>query len=63
MNDVERQRWYRGEGEPRFVYMREREEEAFFRFGYMWGSETGDYSGAGVWGVEGDWEGEGMLDD
>lgn len=63
VNDVERQRWYRGEGEPRFVYMREREEEAFFRFGYMWGSETGDYSGAGVWGVEGDWEGEGMLDD
>lgn len=61
VNDVERWRWYRGEGEPGYTYERVEAEKAFFRFGYMSGSETGDYTGAGVWDIGGGWEGEGMV--
>ena len=65
VNDVERWRWYVGEGIPRYTYIRKEEEEedvTFFRFAYMTGSETGDYTGAGVWDVHGAWNDDGMLD-
>ena len=53
VNDVERHRWYYGEGAPEHTFYRHDPlEKEYFRFGYMMGSDTGDYTRAGVW--EGD---------
>ncbi|MCJ1437238.1 hypothetical protein MMC27_006624 [Xylographa pallens] len=58
VNDVERHRWYYGEGEPSYTWSRTQEGglgKEYFRFGYMIGSAAGDYSKAGVWTTEGNW--------
>ena len=53
VNDVERHRWYYGEGRPQYTFYRnDAEETEYFRFGYMMGSSTADYTRAGIW--EGD---------
>ena len=50
VNDVERHRWYYGEGEPEFTFDKyEDVEREYFRFAYMSGSETGDFTKAGTW--------------
>lgn len=54
VNDVERHRWYYGEGDPSHTFYRNDEtEKKYFRFGYMSGSETGDFTRAGVWQTDG----------
>ncbi|KAI4114884.1 MAG: hypothetical protein LQ338_002491 [Usnochroma carphineum] len=57
VDDVERWRWYVGEGEPRKTF--ERQEGGggveYFRFAYMRGSGAADFTGAGVWGRDGGW--------
>lgn len=56
VNDVERHRWYDGEGMDRFTWKRNgRAEREYFRFGYMMGSGAGDYTKAGVWEIDGSW--------
>ncbi|KAL9027945.1 MAG: hypothetical protein Q9196_003611 [Gyalolechia fulgens] len=56
VNDVERFRWYRGEGEPEKTFVRREEREReYFRFAYMKGSGTADFTKAGVWEVDGLW--------
>ena len=56
VNDVERHRWYGGEGEPSFTWDKpDREEDEYFRFAYMMGSSAADYTKAGVWDVSGSW--------
>ena len=56
VNDVERHRWYYGEGAPAHTFSRyEHIEREYFRFAYMKGSETGDYTQAGVWDMDGNW--------
>ena len=56
VNDVERYRWYEGEGVDSFTWeRRHRVEREYFRFGYMTGSGTGDYTKAGVWEIDGSW--------
>lgn len=60
INDVERHRWYRGEGDPSYTWDhtasgRTAPEKHYFRFAYMSGSEAGDYSAAGVWHANGNW--------
>jgi len=53
VNDVERHRWYYGEGDPLHTFDRpEGIDKEYFRFAYMSGSQTEDYTKAGVW--EGD---------
>ena len=54
VNDVERHRWYYGEGQPSFTFHRnDQMEKKYFRFGYMSGSKTGDFTKAGVWEIDG----------
>ena len=54
VNDVERHRWYSGEGEPVYTFVRhEDSEREYFRFGYMSGSSTAEFGKAGVWDVDG----------
>ena len=56
VNDVERHRWYYGEGKPSHTFYRNREgENEYFRFGYMRGSQTGDFTKAGLWDPLGNW--------
>ena len=58
VNDVERHRWYYGEGEPSFTWseqVAEAQGKRYFRFGYMIGSNTADYSKAGIWNPMGNW--------
>jgi hypothetical protein len=58
VNDVERHRWYMGEGSPAYTWSRDdnrTEVKEYFRFGYMIGSATADYSKAGIWDATGDW--------
>ena len=56
VNDVERHRWYYGEGDPLHTFNRyEKLEREYFRFGYMSGSQTADYTKAGLWEVDGVW--------
>ena len=56
VNDVERHRWYFGEGAPSHTFYRHDEtEKEYFRFGYMSGSETADFTKAGVWENDGNW--------
>ena len=58
VNDVERYRWYYGEGEPTFTWSRAGDAlhaKDYFRFGYMEGSSADDYTKAGIWSVNGSW--------
>ena len=56
VNDVERYRWYYGEGTPAHTFDRyDSSENEYFRFAYMRGSETGDYTQAGIWKTDGTW--------
>ena len=56
VNDVERHRWYYGEGDPSFTRERHpKGEKEYFRFAYMLGSGAADYTKAGVWDVDGNW--------
>ena len=61
VNDVERHRWYIGEGEPSYTWeeMHSHREKEYFRFAYMIGSGTADFTKAGVWDVDGKWRGMG----
>lgn len=53
VNDVERHRWYYGEGDPSHTFDKpDGINVDYFRFAYMSGSQTEDYTKAGVW--EGD---------
>ena len=57
INDVERHRWYSGEGGPAYTFHRpeddEMREKQYFRFGYMSGSQTAKFTEAGVWELDG----------
>ncbi|KAI9822669.1 MAG: hypothetical protein M1827_000388 [Pycnora praestabilis] len=56
VNDVERYRGYQGYDDPLFTWGREKEgQREYFRFGYMSGSDTGDYTKAGTWEADGKW--------
>ncbi|KAL9099223.1 MAG: hypothetical protein Q9163_005251 [Psora crenata] len=56
VNDVERLRWYYGEGSPDHTFYRyDGVEREYYRFGYMTGSQTGDYTKAGIWETDGGW--------
>lgn len=56
VNDVERHRWYYGEDYPSHTFYRDSEgDKKYFRFGYMKGSQSGDFTKAGIWSVQGDW--------
>jgi len=55
VNDVERHRWYYGEGGLAHTFYRgDESEKEYFRFGYMSGSETAKFTKAGVWDVDGE---------
>ena len=58
VNDVERHRWYIGEGNNSFTWRAHRHEprhREFFRFAYMRASSSADYTKAGVWESNGTW--------
>ena len=56
VNDVERHKWYWGEGFPGHTFWRlDPTIRDYFRFAFMKGSETGDYTKAGVWEIDGSW--------
>ncbi|KAI9719542.1 MAG: hypothetical protein M1828_006171 [Chrysothrix sp. TS-e1954] len=57
VNDVERYRGYSVDGDLNFTWHRSAPEgdPEYFRFGYMAGTASGDYTKAGVWDAEGDW--------
>ncbi|KAL9629157.1 MAG: hypothetical protein Q9204_005437 [Flavoplaca sp. TL-2023a] len=55
VNDVERHRWYQGEGEPEHTFYRTDHEKEYFRFAYMRGSSTADFTKAGIWEGTGEW--------
>jgi hypothetical protein len=58
VNDVERHRWYIGEGNNSFIwYGKDRIQREFFRFAYMRASSSADYTKAGIWEVNGTWTG------
>jgi len=55
VNDVERHRWYYGEGGLAHTFHRgDESEKEYFRFGYMSGSKTAKFTKAGVWDVDGE---------
>lgn len=61
VNDVERFRTYfdgTDDEEYEFTWTRKRDLDApeYFRFAYMEGSDSGDYTKAGIWTEDGDWE-------
>ena len=56
VNDVERHRWYGGEGESSYTWHRHSpHDNDYFRFAYMEGSQPRDYTKAGVWDMDGNW--------
>ncbi|KAH8592863.1 hypothetical protein B0O99DRAFT_234110 [Bisporella sp. PMI_857] len=60
VNDVERFRGYTDEGLPtdnRFVWSKRTEiaEPQYFRFSYMQGRQSWDYTHAGIWNANGSW--------
>ncbi|KAI4112545.1 MAG: hypothetical protein LQ345_006319 [Seirophora villosa] len=58
VNDVERWRWYIGEGQPVKTFERQEEGEVeYFRFALMRGSGAADFTKAGVWEGDGVWKG------
>ncbi|KAM0435153.1 hypothetical protein ACHAPT_003243 [Fusarium lateritium] len=60
VNDVERFRSYFGDIDQERSFVWERNSTLdlpeYFRFAYMDGSDTGDYTKAGIWTAEGEWE-------
>ena len=57
VNDVERHRWYFGEGAPQVTFDRHIEGiNEYFRFGYLSGSDTADFTRAGTWTADGGWK-------
>ena len=57
VNDVERHRWYVGEGAGEQTFHRRWPgEKTYFRFGFMSGSSAGDYTQAGIWKPDGSWK-------
>lgn len=57
VNDVERFRWYVGEGLPQETFQRFAEgKREYFRFGFMSGSDAADYTKAGIWEADGKWK-------
>lgn len=57
VNDVERHRWYVGEGAGEQTFFRRwPDEKTYFRFGFMSGSSAGDYTRAGIWSADGSWK-------
>jgi hypothetical protein len=58
VNDVERFRSYTDEGsesEKNFTWFRNIREPEYFRFGYMKGGQSFDYTKAGIWDSSGSW--------
>ncbi len=56
INDVERFRWYVGEGEAQETFQRTvTGKNEYFRFGFMSGSDAADYTKAGIWQPDGKW--------
>ena len=56
VNDVERHRWYYGEGRPSHTFQKHSERHPeYFRFGYMSGSSAADFTKAGTWHADGTW--------
>jgi len=60
VNDVERFRGYTDEGfasDKQFTWSKDPEagEPEYFRFAYMQGSSSWDYTKAGIWGADGNW--------
>lgn len=56
VNDVERHKWYRGEGFPGHTFERfDQSVREYFRFAFLRGSGTGDYTKAGTWETDGSW--------
>lgn len=58
VNDVERYRWYIGEGNNSFTWRATRHQprqREFFRFAYMRASQSADYTQAGIWEANGTW--------
>ncbi|PQE07927.1 lccl domain-containing protein [Rutstroemia sp. NJR-2017a WRK4] len=58
VNDVERYRRYRDQLLPvahLFLWEREEHEKEYFRFGYMHGGKSLDYTKAGIWDKDGTW--------
>lgn len=60
VNDVERFRGYTDEGlasDENFVWARNGDlgRDEYFRFAYMQGSWSWDYTKAGTWGADGGW--------
>lgn len=60
VNDVERFRGYTDEklsSDERFVWRRDSDDakDEYFRFAYMQGSSSWDYTKAGTWGANGTW--------
>ena len=62
VNDVERYRWFKDHGPPTFTWIRQREEDLYFRFGlfragFVDGFLQGDYTQPAVWSMNGSWTG------
>lgn len=56
VNDVERFRGYEDVGKNSFTWIRHSEElPEYFRFAFMSGSGSGDYTKAGTWETDGGW--------
>ncbi|KAI9783382.1 MAG: hypothetical protein M1839_003917 [Geoglossum umbratile] len=57
VNDVERFRGYNSDGRDEFTWERPAGEDLpyYFRFGYMQGSNSADYTRAGIWRSDGSW--------
>lgn len=58
VNDVERYKGYQDRGLKSFTWVRRQEWEGlpeYFRFAFMMGSGTADYTRAGVWEADGGW--------
>jgi hypothetical protein len=56
VNDVERFRGYMDQGMKSFTWTRySKDLPEYFRFGYLSGSATGDFTKAGVWETTGGW--------
>lgn len=56
VNDVERHRWYVGEGAGQQTFFRRWDgQKEYFRFGFMRGSLAADYTQAGIWNGDGRW--------
>jgi hypothetical protein len=57
VNDVERFRGYKDDGKDEFTWERPIDANLpyYFRFGYVQGSNSADYTKAGVWMTDGSW--------